>query len=206
MNNEIPTVEIKSMKRTWIQSIWYGLFRLLGWDLTGRLPTVPKYVVIVAPHTSSWDVPIGFIASRSFPFGFPYWMAKDSLFRWPLGPIIRALGAIAVNRRSSHNYVQQIVDEFAQRDVFLLALAPEGTRSKTEYWKSGFYHIALAANVPVSMAFLDFEHKLVGFGPTIMLSGDVEADMAIIRDFYSGIKGYRPELQGEVRLRPPRGH
>jgi 1-acyl-sn-glycerol-3-phosphate acyltransferase len=202
MNQQFPGIDIKNSKRTFAQRLWYALLRLIGWDLSGFMPDVPKCVVIVAPHTSNWDLPIGFIASRSFNMGFPYWMGKDSIFRWPLGALFRRVGGIPVIRSSSQNYVQQIVDEFARHDHFIFGLAPEGTRTKLEYWKSGFYYIALGAKAPIALGFLDFKRKLAGFGPTFMPTGDVEVDMGFIRRFYSGIVGAHPELQTEARIRP----
>ena len=188
---------------TWMQRLWYGLFRLLGWRYVGHMPTDDKYVIVVAPHTSGWDVIYAFIASRACPLPFPHWVAKHTLFRGPFGALLHRLGAIPVDRRASHNFVQQMVDEFAQRDRMILALAPEGTRKYTEYWKSGFYHIALAAQVPLYLAALDYKHKRVAVSPRIELTGDPEADMALVREFYAQYgHGKNPKKQGPVRLRP----
>lgn len=188
--------------RTAIQRLWYRLLRLLGWDITGYYPRSRKYVLVVAPHTSNWDFFIGFIVSRSVELGFPYWLGKDSLFRQPLGAIFRRLGGIPVDRSESHRYVEAVADEFARQPDFILGITPEGTRRRTEYWKSGFYYIALRAGVPIVLGYLDYARKLAGLGPIFMPSGDIEADFRLIREFYGGIRGKYPDKQGEVRIRP----
>jgi 1-acyl-sn-glycerol-3-phosphate acyltransferase len=129
------------------------------------------------------------------------WMGKDSLFRGPFGFFFRAVGGLPIDRSASHNVVDQVVHEFNTRERMKLVIAPEGTRKQTDHWKSGFYHIARGAQVPVVLGFIDYKHKLCGVGPTLQLSGDVEADMRIIRAFYAPITGKHPEQTGEIRLR-----
>lgn len=166
---------------------WLGL-KLTGWKLEGNPPTEKKYVLIAVPHTTNWDFPI--TLAMAFLFGFEiYWMGKDSLFKGPLGPIMRWLGGIAIDRSSKNNVVQQTIDAFNANDQLVVTIPPEGTRSRVEKWKTGFYYIAHGANVPIALGFLDYKHKIGGFGPTFYPTGDIEKDIAEIRQFYSGISG-----------------
>ncbi|NIP24559.1 MAG: glycerol acyltransferase [Phycisphaerae bacterium] len=175
------------------------IMRLFGWRVVGIFPDVPKFVTIGAPHTSGWDLPlgIGIIAA----FGVKVcWMAKDSLFRPPLGWLLRALGGLPIDRNARHNVVDQIVQQFKKHDQFILGLTPEGTRRRVKYWKTGFYYIAYKANVPIVLGFFDYRRKICGIGPSIMPSGDIEADIAIIKDFYADITAKHPEKFGEIKV------
>ena len=191
-----------TFQRNFWQTLWYWLFRALGWDAVYHEPGLKKYVVIVWPHTSNLDFPIGFIFSRAYPMPRPHFLAKDGAFKGIMGPIARWAGGIAVDRSKSTNFVEQVAAEFKRHERFVLAVTPEGTHSKTPYWKSGFYYMALAANVPVVMATIDYAKKLISYGASFMPSGDLEADFEIIRRFYAGAQGRHPERQGEIRLRP----
>jgi 1-acyl-sn-glycerol-3-phosphate acyltransferase len=176
------------------------MLNVLGWELVGEAPEEPKYLVIGAPHTSNWD----FIHIMPAILGMGVnlrWLAKASLFRPPLGWLMTPLGGMPVDRSKSNNLVEQVAEAYKRADQMAIALLPEGTRSYTDHWKSGFYHMALAADVPVVLAFCDYENKRVGAGPTIHLTGDISADMDRIRAFYSGIKGKYPDQQGPIRLR-----
>jgi 1-acyl-sn-glycerol-3-phosphate acyltransferase len=137
------------------------------------------------------------MAAEQLPIRF---MGKDSLFRGPLGPVMRSLGGIPVNRREHTNLVDQLVAKFDEVDDLIVAITPEGTRSKVSHWKTGFYYIALKAKVPVAMAYLDYGNKIVGVGPNFMPSGDLKADFEIIREFYSGVVGKNPKKQGKIVL------
>jgi 1-acyl-sn-glycerol-3-phosphate acyltransferase len=173
------------------------ILALFGWRLVGALPATPKYVIIAAPHTSNWDFIVAILAAAAFGLRINF-MMKDELFRPPWGWFFRALGGIPINRRSNNNVVQQMVQRFAERERLALVIPPEGTRSKVTKWKTGFYYIALGAGVPILLGFADFARKQVGSGPLITPTGDIEADLAGIRAFYSGIVGKRPELFGEI--------
>ena len=174
--------------------------RLFGWRVEGRLPAGTKAVAIAAPHTSNWDLP--FMLAVSYVLGVkPSWLGKRQLFRRPFGGFMRRLGGIPVDRDRRTNLVQQVVDHFATVDRLFLVIPPSGTRRRAEYWKSGFYHIARSADVPIICAFLDYHRKVGGVGPTIVPSGDVAVDMQIIRDFYDGITAKYPALTSPVRLR-----
>lgn len=185
---------------------WLGrfVFWLTGWKAQGPVPPYPKYVAIFGPHTSYWDLPVSMM--MTFVLGIAgNWMGKHTVFFWPLGWVLRRVGGIPIERSSHYDTVQQVVDIFNRRERLILALAPEATTHKTSYWKSGFYHIALRANVPVVLGFFDYKRKVCGNGGTIYLTGDVEADLAKIRDFYATVTPRFPEKRSEVRFREQDG-
>ena len=179
--------------------------KILGWKVESAPPKVPKYVVIVAPHTSNWDYPLALAISWYYRMKGA-WLGKDQIFSWPLLKwIFNKTGGIPVHRGTCQGLVDQAVKVFQERDELILALTPEGTRAKVEYWKAGFYHIALAAGVPIALGYLDFKRKAGGFGPLYYPTGDVEKDLAFIRDFFDTITPHHPELRSEVRFRPRKG-
>lgn len=182
---------------------WLWL-KIAGWRLSGELPPVHHFVLIAAPHTSNWDLPIMLYAALLFRMKL-YWMGKDAIFRRPFGGIARWLGGIPIDRSKANNLVAQSVELFRQTSSLVLVVPPEGTRQKVRHWKTGFYYIALGADVPIVMGFLDYKRKLAGFGPLIVPTGDIETDMQEIRAFYSGITGKYPDASGEadVALRKP---
>jgi len=182
-----------------------ALLPLIGWRVEGHLPAAPKFVLIVYPHTSNWDLVVGLICAHAlgllaeFPYGF---MVKDNVIKWPLiGPLVRALGGIAINRRANFNAVEQMAEVFRKRERLMLAITPEGTRKRTDHWKSGFYHIARAADVPVVLGYLDYERRAGGLGPTLTVTGDVEADLGVMRAFYARITPLFPHEAGEIRFK-----
>lgn len=177
------------------------LLALFGWRAEGAAPDLPKYVLVVAPHTSNWDFPVMLLLAVSLRIKAT-WMGKHTLFRPPLGWLMHWLGGLPIDRTARNNVVDQAVDSFRASERLILAVLPEGTRKRTPYWKSGFYHIARGAGVPIALGYADFERKVGGIGRMLTPSGDTEADMAIIRDFYSGIVGKRPEQFGPVQLKP----
>jgi len=187
--------------RSPLQYFGHALMWITGWRLEGSLPEQEKYVLIFAPHTSNWDFPFAFTASRSIPMGFPHWAGKHTLFKGPFGLFLRSVGGIPVNRENPARFMRQILDEFESRDKFILGLAPEGTRRKTKYWKSGFYKIALAAKVPIVMTYLDYREKVGCMSKPFMPTGDVHADMETVRSFYAPAMGKYPQRMGDVRLR-----
>ena len=166
-----------------------GLLRLGGWTAVGEKPAVSKAVLIAAPHTSNWDGIWALIYKVSIGLDV-HFFAKQSLFWFPLSNLLRGLGGIPLNRSEPGSAVRQAVDTFNENDEFYLALAPEGTRSLRSHWKSGFYRIAMEANVPVVLGFFDYRRKRIGTGPIIELSGDRGADLATMQDFY-GTKAAR---------------
>jgi 1-acyl-sn-glycerol-3-phosphate acyltransferase len=178
-----------------------ALLRTFDWRVVAVPPPQPKSVIIVYPHTSNWDFPIG-VAWRAVT-GLPcHFVAKDTLFRGWFGKWLRRLGGIAVNRRERTGFIGQLLREFASRDEFHVVFTPEGTRSRTEHWKSGFYRLALAAKVPLGLAFIDYAHKEVGISEWIDLTGDEEVDLERIRAFYSGRHGKHPDQEGPIRFEP----
>jgi 1-acyl-sn-glycerol-3-phosphate acyltransferase len=159
------------------------------------LPDADKLVVIAAPHTSNWDLPV--LLSLGFSLrAKACWLGKHSLFRWPFGLLFRWMGGIPVYRSASHNMVEQTVETFRNSEKLILAIPPEGTRSKVSYWKTGFYYIALGAGTPVAMAFIDYKRKASGIGPTLYPTGDIEADMEVIRNFYATVTAKYPDKAG----------
>jgi 1-acyl-sn-glycerol-3-phosphate acyltransferase len=172
---------------------------LLGWQLVGARPTHDKYVLIAAPHTSNWDLPLMLIFAAAFDIKVT-WMAKHSLFRPPMGWIMRALGGMPIIRHASGNVVAAMVEAFETVPHLVLVVPTEGTRERTEYWKSGFYYIARQAAVPIVPSFLDFGTKRGGFGPALETSNDLATDMQYFRDFYQGMKGKFPAEFGPIRL------
>ncbi len=179
------------------------LLKILGWKVESKPPEVPKYVVIVAPHTSNWDFPMALFISWVYRMKGA-WLGKAEIFRWPfpLNWFFRKMGGIPVYRDSNQGLVEQAVQVFRERDALVLALAPEGTRAKVEYWKAGFYHIALKAGVPIALGYLDFKRKAGGFGPLYYCTGDEEKDLAFIRAFFDTVTPRHPERRSEVRFRP----
>jgi 1-acyl-sn-glycerol-3-phosphate acyltransferase len=175
------------------------LMRLAGWRLVYVPPPAPKSVIIVYPHTSNWDFVVGFIA-RSVAGIRCHFAAKDTLFRGLFGRWLARVGGIPVNRREPTGFVGQLAREFERRDEFHVVFTPEGTRSRTEHWRSGFYRLALAARVPLGLAFIDYGRREVGIGAWLDLTGDAEADLERIRTFYAGKRGRRHELAGPIRF------
>lgn len=173
---------------------------LLGWKAEGRVPDADKWVCIVAPHTSNWDFFHGLLIS--WVLGIKgNWLGKDSIFRGPVGPLLRALGGIPVDRSRHHGLVEQAVEAFRIQPRMFLVLAPEGTRRRTEYWKSGFYRVAVESGVPLALGYLDYKRRAGGLGPVLTLTGDAEADLARMREFYAGITARHPEDFGEIRFK-----
>ena len=176
------------------------LLQLFGWRVEIRWPPGPKAVIAVYPHTSNWDFVVGILARCAA--GLPLnWMAKDTLFRWPFGALFRKLGGIPVNRREHKGVVAQMQAEFARRPFLWLAIAPEGTRAHTDYWKSGFYNLACAAGVPLGLGYLDYGRRIVGIADWIALSADPGQDLPRLRAFYADKAALRPPQAGEIRFR-----
>jgi len=174
------------------------LMKILGWKRIGRLPVEKRYVMIAAPHTSNWDLFYGMIMNLSFKNDVR-WMGKKELFRFPFGGIMKWLGGIPVDRSRSGNLVAGMVDEFKRRESLVIAVSPEGSRSRVNTWKTGFYHIARGAGVPVLTAFLDYEKKEAGYGPLFTPGDDIRSDMELIMDFYRNIEGrYRSSYSSVV--------
>ena len=176
------------------------LMWLIGWRAQGPVPEIPKFVVVMAPHTSFWDAFVAFFMSYSLRV-YPKALIKDSAFRGPWGGVLKYFGGIPIDRNRHHNTVDQAVEAIRESDEIAFAMAPEGTRKNAGYWKSGFYHIARKANVPLVLGFMDYRRKTAGRGPIFYPTGDIEADLAEIRKFYDTITACRPENVTPVRFR-----
>ncbi len=174
--------------------------RLFGWCVIGEMPPAKKFVAIAAPHTSYWDFPhmiaFGFATGQYIRF-----LMKHSLFEGPLGPLLRKMGGIPVDRRQPQGLVEEVSRAMDKADELILVVAPEGTRQRGDYWKSGFYRLAEGSGVPIGLGFLDYGRREVGYGPLIWPRGDIAADMEEIEAFYADKRAKFPEQQT-----PPRVH
>jgi 1-acyl-sn-glycerol-3-phosphate acyltransferase len=174
------------------------MLKATGWQAVGRKPDCPRFVLTGAPHTSNWDLPYALFVA--FVLGINIsWMGKDILFQWPLEGFFKWLGGIPVNRSRSTNTVEQSIRRFHQHENLILTIAPAGTRKRVKKWKTGFYYIAVGADVPIVLGFLDYRRKKGGMGPTIYPTGNIETDMKTIRSFYNGITGKHPEKSTTAR-------
>ncbi len=174
--------------------------RATGWEPEGGVPAARRYVLIAAPHTSSWD--LAYLLALSVVLGVKIsFMAKHSLFRWPMGWLMRRAGGVPVHRDRRENLVDQMVRALDESDALCLTVPAEATRSYVPHWKSGFYHIARKAGVPIVMGYLDYARKRGGFGPELIPTGDIREDMDEIRGFYADKVGKYPSQFGEVRLK-----
>ena len=168
--------------------------RLMGWRIDGNFPDLKRFVIIVGPHTSNWD----FIAALYCDLALDLeagFLAKHSIFVGPFGTWLKSLGGIPVVRSASHNVVSQVAAEFARRETMVLAIAPEGTRRKVHQWKSGYWHIARAAGVPIVPVGLDFGKRAAVIGPPRNTTESIEADEAVFRAFFATIEPKRPHLR-----------
>lgn len=178
--------------KTIFRGISYLALKMTGWKTEGKLPDVDKFVMIAAPHTSNWDLPYMLFTSFVFKINV-YWMGKDAIFNNPFRKLFLYLGGIPVDRSKSNNLVQYAIDMINEKEKISLAVPPSGTRKKVAHWKTGFYHIANGAQVPIVLGFLDYSKKRCGVLDTVMPTGDIEKDMKIIADHYKDIQGKYPE-------------
>lgn len=177
-----------------------SILKSLGWTVEADWPKSRKYVLIVYPHTSNWDFLLGICAARALGLD-AHFIGKHSLFRKPFGWFFRALGGIPVDRRRKDNLIRQVAAQFDAAEAFVLGLAPEGTRSGTDHWKSGFYHIARAAKVPVAMAYLDYGQKKIGLGGEFWPGDDIDEAYRFAREFFAGKRGRNPGQESTIQPR-----
>jgi|SRR6185437_2236553 len=181
---------------------WFAglVLRLGGWTMGGAPPAVPKMVVVAAPHTVLRD---GFwMVAFAWWWGIRLqWVVKSDLSGGPVGWFLRQVGAVPVQRSAPQGQVTLLAKEISRAAEIVLSIAPEGTRARRDVWKSGFYHIAREAKVPICLSYLDYGRSEAGFGPCFMPSGDIRADMDIVREFYQGVQARHPELFTPPRLR-----
>lgn len=183
-----------------MQTFSRWILKCFGWSLEYVDPGTRRYVLIFAPHTSNWDFPIGLLAAWAFKLQVR-WMGKDSLFKGLLGPLFRAWGGISIDRGRAGKNIEKMAARFGAEDHFVLAIAPEGTRGFTDHWKSGFWHIARAADVPVVMAYIDYAYKKIGMGTSFLPGDELETDFGQIREFYADKRGLYPEKESTIRPR-----
>ena len=162
---------------------WLMLFRI---QVVGQMPDLPKFVIIGAPHTSNWDLPHALAAAIDLGISIR-WMGKDSLFKWPFGGLMRWLGGIPVDRSKRNNAVAQVVETFKAADRLVVVIPPEGTRSEVTQWKSGFYHIAAGAGVPIVLAFMNYTTREIGVAQVFWPTGNYEADLPRIQAVYAAV-------------------
>ena len=168
------------------------VFRAMGWSIEGNMPNLRKFVIIVAPHTSNWDFPVGAAAKLGLQLRARF-LGKDSLFRFPLGIIMRGLGGTPVDRSQSNAVVSGIIREFEHEERLVLVVAPEGTRRRVERWKTGFYHIARGAGVPIVPVAFDWAPRKIVIGDPFTPTGDVDGDVSVLQRFFAGVRGRNPE-------------
>ena len=169
------------------------LFRLMGWKVDVTVPMGDKYIIALAPHTSNFDFLLGVLYSRAMNFRCDFLM-KSEWFFWPLGAFFRSIGGIPVYRGKHTSMTDALAETARNTPKFRLCVTPEGTRSLNPDWKKGFYFIALKANIPILLYGLDFERKLIECKHVLVPTGDVEADMKLIKTYYKDFKGKKPEL------------
>ncbi|MDX1469668.1 MAG: 1-acyl-sn-glycerol-3-phosphate acyltransferase [Acidimicrobiia bacterium] len=185
---------------TWLA---HRLLTLFGWRFEGTLPDEPKFIVAGAPHTTNWDFILFLAALRHYDMKVTY-LAKHSLFRWPFRYFFAAFGGIPVDRSRPGGVVAQVRDAFDDRDEMILVVAPEGTRGRTDFWRSGFIKIAEGVGVPVVFAAIDYPTKTVRLSGPVAYRGDLGEFMGQARDFFGRSQGLRPANGGPVRVREER--
>jgi 1-acyl-sn-glycerol-3-phosphate acyltransferase len=178
-----------------------GFLKVIRWRREGKMPDIPQYVVIAAPHTTNWDLPITLAMAFAFKCNL-YWMGKDTIFKRPFRRIMKFLGGIPIDRSTSNNVVEQSIQAFRENEKLVLVIPPEGTRKSVKYWKTGFYYIANGAGVPIVMGYLDYKRKVGGIGQVFQPTGDINVDMVAIQYFYANISGKYPEKSSLADIAP----
>ena len=176
-----PSIAVRLLRPIGKLWLWAG-----GWKVAGEMPDLPKFIIVAAPHKTNWDLPNALAAGLHYGLRI-HWMGKDSLFKWPFGGVMRRLGGIPIDRSKSNNVVAQMVETFDSADRLILVIPPEGTRGEVARWKSGFYHIAHGAKVPLVLAFIDYKRREVGVAQMFHTTGDYDTDLAKIQAVYAAI-------------------
>ena len=187
---------------TWGQRTALRLLNLIGWKMHYKPLPGPHGIAVIYPHTSNWDFFVGLLGKWALGLQFR-WLAKDSLFRGPMGVVMRYWGGVAVDRSAPQGAIPRLAEDMLAEKWFWLAVTPEGTRGYRPYWKSGFYHLAAAADVPVLLVYMDYREKVLSVVDTVRLSGNQDADMAEIAAVYAGKQALYPELAAPIKLAPP---
>ncbi len=183
-----------------IRGLSWLILKFSGWKVINVAPATGSYLIIAAPHTSNWDFPLG-IAMAFHLHLHVYFIGKHTLFKGPMGPFMRWLGGIPLDRNASQNFVDASIQTFNTHPNLVMAIAPEGTRSSVPRWKTGFYHMAKGAQIPIGLAYFDFSKKVGGIGEMLETTDDMDADMQAIADFYRNKVGkipanYNPDITG----------
>ena len=188
------TVFLTPIRSTFFRYVSLLLLKLSTWKVAGDKPSCPKYILVAAPHTSNWDFVLLLLAFFALRMD-ARWMGKDTLFPFPIKRFMVWLGGIPIDRGRANNLVGQMVGYYQSVDSLVVLIPPEGTRSKVERWKTGFYHIAHQAGVPIVLGYVDASTKTVGMGPAFIPSANVDQDMLEIQSFYKSKIGVNPENQ-----------
>lgn len=183
-----------SLSSRLVRGLLIALYKLRGWRIEGRPPPTKKFILVGAPHTSNWDFAVFLGATHDLGIRASF-LGKHSLFRWPMRRFMLDMGGIPVDRSTRANYVEQAVGEFARRDELALVIAPEGTRHSDGRWRSGFYHIAAGAGVPIVLAWIDRDKRVGAIGPALQPTGDYHADLKRIADFYRAMEPDNPRFR-----------
>lgn len=171
----------------WSRRLAGRLLRLIGWRLEGALPDLPRFVLIVAPHTSNWDFPVGVVAMFALGMRATF-LGKHTLFRFPVAGLLRWLGGEPIDRTARHGTVEAAIQRFAERDQWILVISPEGTRKRVAHWKTGFHRIALGAGVPVLPVSFDWSRRTITLWPPVTMTEDVAADLTRLQaHFHAGM-------------------
>jgi len=183
-------LEEKAIMIKWIfKKIWHWW----GWKVTGTDPNLtPKKIIVVIPHTSNWDFPVGYLMKVWYPLDVR-WIAKSQMFRWPFGGIFKAMGGIPVNRKLAKDFVGTMIGLYNEHDVFSTAIAPEGTRRKVDKLKSGYYRIAVGANIPIIYTKFDWKNMEVDYGPPKMPADTWEEERTYATEYFKDTVGRVPE-------------
>ena len=182
-----------------IPSLSRRILAIFGWKACKSVALADKCVLIGAPHTTNWDFPLTLLGLSSMGVKFN-WAAKHTLFFWPLGILMKALGGMSVDRHRGASFLEDILARFASQEKLVLAIAPEGTRAKSPYWKAGFYTIAHRAGVPIGLGYIDYARKVIGIEKVMLASGDMQGDLDIIRAYYRDRVGKFPQNQSDIRI------
>ena len=193
MKGYLPTpaqlpLRMPHLRDGWRRKTCRAVLRLCGWSLIGEFPDVSRAVLIAAPHSSWWDGIWGLLMKVGIGADVRF-MGKQELFHGPLGGLLRRLGGMPIDRGAAKGVVEQMIDQFRQRDALWLGIAPEGTRRHVARWRSGFWHIARDAGVPIVPAYFNYANRTIGVGPLFQTSDDMDADIARLRAFYAPFKG-----------------
>jgi len=196
MRSDTHLNPLRAQPAAWAQ--W--LMRRIGWSLSLPIPPTARFVLVMYPHTSNWDFIIAIIAR--YATGWPVkWLGKHTLFRPPLGVLFRAMGGIPVNRTTPGTLLDDLSRDCLTHDTLIIGIAPEGTRSYVDCWKSGFHRVASTAHIPIALGYIDYRRRTVGVIDYITPGDDFSADMEYIADAYAGIEGRHPECAGKIAAR-----